>query len=247
MPLLNEPDMDTHSIQGSNYGFSAKRIGDLGASEYTLVGITADVSGSVSPFRDEIEMCIKEIVSSCKHSPRADNLMLRLSIFDNDVTEVHGFRPLSECDVDKYTGAIQIGGITALYDAATNLIDSVARYGKDLTDNDFDCNGIVFVVTDGRDNASTFTPNKVKEALGEVITGEALESMVSVLIGVNIQDAVVSQYLQDFHQDAGFTQYVELGNADEKTLAKLADFVSQSISAQSQSLGTGGPSQSLTF
>ena len=53
--------------------------------------------------------------------------------------------------------------------------------------------------------------------------------------------------IEDFHKAAGFTQYVELGSADEKTLAKLADFVSQSISAQSQSLGTGGPSQSLTF
>ena len=117
--LMNEPGMDEHAIHGSNYGFSAKRIDELGASEYTLCGITADVSGSVHHFRDEIEMCVKEIVGSCRHSPRADNLMLRLSIFDNDVDEVHGFRPLSECDVDKYTGAIQIGGSTALYDAAT--------------------------------------------------------------------------------------------------------------------------------
>jgi hypothetical protein len=50
-----------------------------------------------------------------------------------------------------------------------------------------------------------------------------------------------------FHQEAGFTQYVELDNADTKTLARLAEIVSRSISAQSQALGTGGASQPLVF
>jgi len=39
----------------------------------------------------------------------------------------------------------------------------------------------------------------------------------------------------------------ELYEAIEKTLAKLADFVSRSYSSQSQALTTGGPSVSLTF
>ena len=60
-------------------------------------------------------------------------------------------------------------------------------------------------------------------------------------------DQTLSRILTDFSKTAGFTQYVELGNANAATLAKLADFVSRSISSQSQSLGTGGPSQSLTF
>ena len=246
-PLLNDANMENHNIHGSNYGFSAKRIDDLGASEYTLVGIAADISGSVVNFRQEIEDCVKEIIRSCRHSPRADNLMLRLIAFDNKVDELHGFKPLSECDENKYTDVIQPGGATALYDASSNVIESVTKYGKDLADNDFDCNAIVFVITDGDDNSSTFTPNSVKQALEGAVTSEALESMVSVLIGVNVQNQRLSAYLKDFHQDAGFTQYVELDDADQKSLAKLADFVSRSISAQSQSLGTGGPSQSLTF
>ena len=53
--------------------------------------------------------------------------------------------------------------------------------------------------------------------------------------------------MQDFKTDVGFTQYVEIANADAKTLSKLADFVSRSISAQSKSLGAGGGSASLTF
>lgn len=247
MPVLNDENMENHALGGSNYGFSAKRIDDLGASEYTLVGIAADVSGSVANFRDEIEKCVKEIVKSCRHSPRADNLMLRFTTFDSRMTEFHGFKPLTECNEADYDGSIQIGGMTAMFDAAENMVSSVTRYGKDLTKNDFDCNAIVFVITDGADNSSALTVNGVKQALETAVTSEALESIVSILVGVNVQDKMLSDYLDEIHKKAGFTQYVELEKADSKTLAKLAEFVSKSISSQSQALGTGGPSQSLSF
>jgi uncharacterized protein YegL len=222
-------------------------VDDLGATEYTLVGIAADVSGSVHSFQAEIEKCVKEVVGSCQHSPRADNLMLRFVIFDHRLSEHHGFKPLSECDLDGYTGSIQIGGMTALYDAGCNVTDSIVQYGKSLTENDFDVNGIVFVITDGMDNHSTMTARSLKESLERAVTSESLESIVSILVGVNIQDPHVGNWLQQLQKDAGFTQYVELQQADSKTLAKLADFVSRSISSQSQALGTGGPSQSLSF
>jgi hypothetical protein len=71
--------------------------------------------------------------------------------------------------------------------------------------------------------------------------------MMTILVGVNVNDPQVSQCLKDLKDQAGFTQYVELKDATASSLAKLADFVSKSISAQSQALGTGGPSQSLAF
>lgn len=245
MPVLT--DMDSHQIKGSNFGFSAKRIDDLGATEYTLVGIAADVSGSVESFRQEIESCIKEIVKSCQHSPRADNLMMRLVTFDDRLEEVHGFRPLSECNLDSYNGCVRCGGMTALYDGACNLTDSVTQYGRTLTESDFDVNAIVFIVTDGMDNRSAMTVGEVKKALGRAVQSESLESIVSVLVGVNVQDPAVSRYLTDLKDQAGFTQYVEIGSANAKSLARLADFVSRSISSQSQALGTGGASKSLSF
>lgn len=246
MPIFTD-NMDTHSIQGSNFGFSAKRIGELGATEYTLVGLAVDTSGSVQPFRDDIERCMQEVVNTCRLSPRADNLMLRCVRFDDSLEEIHGFRPLSECNIDQYKNVLPIGGMTALYDAACNVADSVTEYARSLVQNDFDANGILFVVTDGADNRSTMTPTEVKKSLERAVQSEALESMVSILVGVNINNPAVSQYLQDFHQKAGFTQYIEIENASAAALAKLAEFVSRSISAQSQALGTGGASQSLSF
>ena len=54
MPIYNKKhDMDEHQIAGSHYGFSAKRIDDLGASEYTLALIIVDASGSIYSYRTQ--------------------------------------------------------------------------------------------------------------------------------------------------------------------------------------------------
>jgi hypothetical protein len=80
--------------------------------------------------------------------------------------------------------------------------------------------------------------------LSAAVHGEATESMVSILIGVGVAGyAEVAAELKRFKAEAEITQYVETQDANAKTLAMLAEFVSKSISAQSASLGTGGPSQ----
>lgn len=247
MPIFNDANMDAHNIAGSHYGFSAKRIDDLGASEYTLALIVVDASGSVTNFRSQIESAIREVVRSCRKSPRADNMMLRLIIFDDTVTEIHGFKPLSDCNENDYKGCLAIGGMTALYDATYNGVRSASQYGAALSQQDFDANAAVFVITDGMDNQSSATRAMVGEALTESVTSESLESVVSVLIGVNTGSGDLNDYLRKFQKDSGFSQYVAINQASAKELAKLGGFVSRSISSQSQALGTGGPSKSLRF
>ena len=248
MPLLmNTGDLRQAALPTSGYGYSATRLDDLGAAEYTLVSIVCDASGSVAAFRSEMEKALKSIVQACRLSPRADNLLLRLVSFDSVLYELHGFRLLERCNLADYDGVLRTGGTTALYDAAENAVSATTDYARRLGASDFAANAIVFVLTDGMDNASTLTARSVKAALGQAVAEEALESFLSVLIGVNVSDRTVGGYLQDFKADVGFTQYVEIARADAKTLSKLADFVSRSISAQSKSLGTGGGSASLTF
>ena len=247
MPRLNDAGMQQQTLPTGQYGYSATRLDDLGASEYTLVTIVTDVSPSVSPWVKEMEAALREIVNACRRSPRADNLMVRLVTFSGSMAEVHGFKLLEQCRLDDYKKILQIGSATALYDASENAISALTAYGKQLTDADFGVNGIVFVITDGEDNASTLGVKHVRDALRKAVQGEAMESLVSVLLGVNVQDRRIGAYLQDFKNEAGFTQYVEIEKADAKTLAKLAQFVSRSISAQSQALGSGGSSQTLGF
>lgn len=246
MPVINDSDLDHVALPNSHYGYSATRLEDLGATEYTIATIVCDVSGSTAGFIAEMESAITKIVQACKFSPRADNLLLRLVAFDDNLRELHGFKLLENCNLVDYGGVLQSGGSTALYDATENAIESTINYGHKLASGDFSANAIFFVITDGGDNASRSTANSVHKALTRAVSSEALESVVSLLIGVNVHEYQVSSYLQQFHKDAGFTQYIEIDKADTKTLARLAEFVSQSISAQSQALGTGA-SQSLVF
>jgi uncharacterized protein YegL len=247
MPQLNDHSMADQTLPTGQYGFSATRLSHLGASEYTLVTIVTDVSPSVSGFVKEMENALREIITACKYSPRADNLMLRLVTFSGDMQEAHGFKLLEQCRLDDYKSCLKIGSATALYDAAENCITAMNVYGKQLTDADFGVNGIVFVITDGEDNASTLGVRQVREALERATKTEAMQSMISILVGVNVQDRNIGAYLQDFKTEAGFTHYVEIGQANARALAKLADFVSRFISSQSQALGSGAQSASLTF
>lgn len=246
MPIFDDDSMMQHNVAGSNYGFSAKRVEDLGAAEYTLVGLTVDVSWSVENFEKDIEKCVQEVVKSCQSSPRADNLMLRTVVFASDFEETHGFRPLAECDIDKYQGEFAARGYTKCFDATVSQLDSMSQYGKDLSKNDFDVNGILFVITDGMDNRSTFKPSDIKKRVAEMRNAEELESLVTILVGINITDPAIKQYLKDLEADGEFSKYIELDNAKASTLARLADFVSKSISAVSQELA-GEPSQPVSF
>ena len=172
--------------------------------------------------------------------------MLRVTRFDTSVEEVHGFKPLNEVNVDGYVGCLKSGGCTALNDAAFNAIESVRRYGTQLAKHNFGVNGIVFVITDGCDNASSMKPAAVKQALIDSVRSEELESLTSVLIGVNLLDAQVKSSIESFAKTAGFTQYIDVGQADAKSLSRLADFVSRSISLQSRLLGSASAS-TLSF
>lgn len=234
--------MSLENFHVGHFGFSGTKLKDLGASEYTLVTVVVDDSGSVHPYIRDIEKCLSTIVDSCKMSPRADNLLLRLVKFNSVTTEVHGFKLLSE--LSSYDNSLNGGGITALFDATTNAISAMNAYGKTLSSQDYSVNGIVFVITDGENNVNNASVDDIKRAINDGVNGENLESLVTILIGVG---AGISSYLADLQRDAGFTQLEMMQNLNSKSLAKLAQFVSRSISSQSQALGTGQPSKSLSF
>src|SRR5665213_1048252 len=102
MPLLFGNDLQRHQLSTGHYGYSATRLNNLGAAEYTLVTIVCDVSPSVDPFRKQMEEAIKQIVVSCQYSPRADNLLIRLMTFDTKVYEPHGYKLLQSCNPRDY-------------------------------------------------------------------------------------------------------------------------------------------------
>jgi hypothetical protein len=77
MPKLMQVDdnLEVIKIAGAgSFQFSAIRPEDLGATEYTLVTIVVDITGSIADFADELLKSVKAIIEACKKSPRAENL-----------------------------------------------------------------------------------------------------------------------------------------------------------------------------
>lgn len=242
MPKLLQDDWVSGTTQG--FAFSGIRPEKLTATEYTLATIVCDITGSVSSFESQIRDAVRNAIEACRRSPRAENLLLRVVEFNTNIKEKFGFKPLLDVNPADYAAPVCNGG-TALYDALFSSIEASNQYAKTLNDQEFAVNSIVFVITDGDDNASRCTPKMVKDALESGTKSELLESNMVVLVGIN--SGSCSSYLSNVQQNCGLTQYVDVADADDKSLAKLASFISRSISSQSQALGTGGPSQALVF
>ena len=244
MSLMNQ---NLETLSAGNYKFSATKIAKLGASEYTLATMVIDASGSVIGFSAALEQAVKTIFKAMEKSPRKDNLMLRLTQFNDVLGEIHGFKLLNSITERDYDNALNIGGSTALFDAVDEAIVATSTYGKQLNGQDFLCNAIIVCATDGQNNTGNiFDPAQIKKSLDEARKSENLESITLILVGVTNDDVNLDIYLQDFVTKAGITQYVSIGKATPGKIAKLAQFVSQSISSTSAALGSGAPSQQIT-
>lgn len=244
--IMDTSTMETGKIGGlQKFQFSATRIEHLGATEYTLATIAIDVTGSTEAFADELRKCLMTAVESCKKSPRSANLLLRVITFSsslrNGIEELHGFKPLSEIDANTYPELTPCGS-TPLYDALYSSVGATNAYAKKLMDQDFLANGIIFVITDGDDNTSSATVAMIKKEMDRGKRGEEIESLVGIIVGINANE--FSGRLKTLETGTDM-KYIDAGDATKGKLAKLAEFVSQSVSSQSQALGTGGPSQNI--
>jgi hypothetical protein len=172
--------------------------------------------------------------------------MLRLTQFTSNLSELHGFKLLGSIVEKDYDNILQIGGTTALFDAVDESIQATATYGKQLTSQDFLCNGIIVVITDGENNSgSIMDAAQIKKSLLAARRSENLESILLILVGVTGDDVNLNMYLQTVKDDGGFDQYVSIGQASPGRIAKLADFISQSISSTSTALSNGQASNPL--
>lgn len=242
MKLIDDDGMLTRNV--GNFRFSGVRPEKLGAPEYTLATIVMDKTGSLSGFESQLVDMKRAIVEACKRDPRSEFLMLRSVWFNSSVDEEHGFVELADVDPSQFANP-DVSGLTALYDAAYSSIAASNEYAKILRDQDYGVNAAVFIVTDGDDNDSARTLADVKAELARGVQQEFLESINVVLVGINA--AQCRRQLEAFATGVGLSQFVDAGTATAANLARLANFVSRSISSQSQALGTGGASQALAF
>lgn len=254
MPKLAGISVTDLSKTVHGFQYTSVTIDKLGATEYTLFTMVADETGSVSSFKAGLEKMLAVSVDSCKKSPRAANLLMRQTAFSSrgsgpQIREIHGFSLLNSINPADYQNCLSPNGGTPLVDAALESVDAMYDMGKKLFRQKFLCNGILVILTDGDENASdpNHSASDVKAMIDRIKQETVLESVRTILIGVNDSDPNMKRCLDDFKNEAGLDEYISMGDVTAGKLAKLAQFVSQSVSSQSQSLGTGGPSQPLSF
>lgn len=233
-------------IPGSNYGYTGTKVDDLESFENTIAIGLLDESGSTNAFAKDMEKAVGNIVKSLRYSDEVDNLIYAHYHFGTNFREFHGFKPLSQCNETDYDGCYQPGGMTTLFDSTHKVVNFMGDYAKQQAAKRYNCNGIIYIITDGADNGSTLKTGDVRQALEQVASNEDLESLMTILIGVNDKPEV-KQKLEAFQKEAGLTQFEHIKDATPENLAKITNFISKSVSSQSQSLGSGGPSQSLAF
>lgn len=247
MPRIGQENgFESHQIGGSNFSFGGARIENLGATEYTLTVTAIDVTGSTAPFASELREMLVTSIKADKASPRSENLLARVTTFSTavgGVREIHGFKQLSEINPSDYP-EMDPHGFTPLYDAVYEAVGSAGEQGRLLAENDFFANAIVFIVTDGMDNESTTTPAMIKEMVRRIREDEHLESILTILIGLNTERC--RDFLEAFQREADIDHFIDVGEVTPGKLAKLAGFRSRSVSSQSQALGTGGPSEKIS-
>jgi hypothetical protein len=252
------PKMSAISVTDVNqtvhgFQYTSVTVDKLGATEYTLVMMITDETGSVSSFKAGLENMLVTSADACKKSPRSENLLMRSTAFSarasgSQIRELHGFVPLSSINAADYKNSLSPNGSTPLIDATLEGVDAIYDYGKKLFKQKFLCNGILIILTDGEENASdpNHSASNIKTMIDRIKQETVLESLRTILIGVNDSDPRMKSCLDDFRNAAGIDEYISMGDVTAGKLAKLAQFVSQSVSSQSQALGSG-TSQPINF
>ena len=215
----------------------------LDASEYTLVSIVVDVSSSVRSFKKELIDSLHSIVDACRASARSENILLNVIAFNGRIHELHDFKSLHE--VSKYD--LDPEGNTALYDATCYGLKKIKTFSENLAVNNLDVNGIVFIITDGYDNNSSYGKNNIRTLIDDMKNNDNIGSVLSVLVGINQDTDNETSYLSDLRHDCNITHYVDIGNSSASNLGKMAQLVSQSIIQQSESLAAGDHRESLVL
>jgi len=240
-------DLEQFLLPVGGFQYHGVDMANLMATEFTCATLVLDESGSTHSFRNLMEDFVKENVKALRASPRKDNLLYRQLHFGTNLRELHGFKLLEQCNEADYNNCYKDGGSTALYDASVNAIEATVAEAQRLNSQQFVSNGIIIWLTDGCDYGSALKQNSVAQSLSKAIASEELESMLTIMIGVNMGDSGVKQKLQDFVTEVGISQFEDAGTMTEATMKKILGFVSKSIISQSKSVGSGGPSKSLTF
>lgn len=163
-------------------GATGATVDELAGDQVTLFVEVLDATGSMFDNRDAVIKAYNEQLEALKGSKAADSILMSTWTFNEQSVLSHGYLALNnvpKLDHSSYDPQ----GNTALYDAVLDAFTGVVAYGQSLRDAGINLKIVVVVISDGEDNSSKNSANKVKTVAKELLNQEC--TLAFVAFGLN--------------------------------------------------------------
>lgn len=163
-------------------GATGATIDELAGDHNTIFVEVLDATGSMLKDRDTVIKAYNEQLQALKDSKAADSILMSTWTFNETSTLSHGYLTLDK--VPKLSHAsYSPQGNTALFDAILDAFTGAVAYSQFLRDAGNTVKVVVVVISDGYDNYSKASANKVKTVAKELLNQEY--TLAFVAFGIN--------------------------------------------------------------
>jgi uncharacterized protein YegL len=211
-----------------DYNFGNFNPEDVEVEDTINAVFAIDVSGSVGGYVDELNKGMNEFVQRMQKSHVSEKLFVSIVEFQSNVKVRSGFQPIDQVPVIDFTNSI--GGTTALYEGTKVALKNALDYRTGLESAGVNCKTLLFVITDGDDNASNCRPSDVKDIITDLLKEERnFASFEAILFGVG---QGMDSYFRQAAADMGIKNVATIADTADD-IKKMINFISSSVSSAS--------------
>ncbi len=196
---------------------------DIDAPDATLVSVVVDMSGSMAPYAAAVLGAYESMLHALVGAKAASAILLSTWAFSDGPQLLSGYEAVGK--KSPLTAALyRPSGCTALHDAVLAAMTGLVTYGEELWRSGVPTRRVLFVLSDGDDNASKAKAQDVAAAARALARQEAYSLAYA---GFGSTDLLAQA------RAIGFDQAVALG-ASESELRRVFRQVSASVIRVSQ-------------
>lgn len=199
---------------------------ELDSPDATLVSIVLDMSGSMAPHQKAVVDAYNQMLRAFSGAKSSTAILASAWAFSDKPALLSSYEPTPR-KPPLCSAVYRPNGMTALHDAILGALTGLVAYGQRLWDEGVPTKRILFVLSDGDDNASKATAPEVRSALAALARDEAYTLAYAGFGGDQAGQAA----------RLGFPNVVSVG-ATDKDLRRLFGQLSQSVLRVSQGTGS---------
>lgn len=231
--------MDTTEFNFNDVNFGANGGNfdpdQIQSSETINAVFVVDVSPSISPFENELNDAYNSFIEEMQKSHIAENLFISTIEFTDRIVSAKGFQPVMNIAKSNFRGQ---GSGTALYDAVKIGTQNALSYRDAQLQSGVTCKTLVFVITDGQDNSSSYkSEGEVAQMHKDIMKDEANAfNFTSILFGIGGSKTS----FENAQKGMGIQHLAAVG-VTAKDLRKMISWISSSVSSVSQGQQVASP------